>query len=112
MASHDSDQNRLTRLPAWAGYLLIALDVMRRAVFLVPWLGTIAALAIAMPIETRWGQAGVLLLMSILTFVGIMHACMSRASQQGELDGWMVHLALETRFGRWLVRRLKRSGGR
>ncbi|WP_348761361.1 hypothetical protein [uncultured Salinisphaera sp.] len=112
MTDHDDNRRRSQRLPAWAGYVLIAADTITKPLFWVPWLGTLAAISLALPVESIWAWIGVLIAASLACLVAITRAVAIQASQRGALGAYVAYLATQTLFGRWLTDVLSGSGSR
>lgn len=91
------------RLPSWAGYLLIAVDVIAMPSFLALWLGTVLALALVMPTPSLWLEIGFLVVASIATWAGVVRAVAAQASRRGALGAYVGRLATQTNIGRWLT---------
>lgn len=104
--SADDRHDKIRRLPPWIGYLLIAADLVRRRLFLVPWAGTMVALFLVLPDIALWAQIGLLATLSVFTFLGILYAVMQRAEQHNALGAQVAWIATQTRLGRWLLKRL------
>ncbi|WP_423822711.1 hypothetical protein V5738_01885 [Salinisphaera sp. SPP-AMP-43] len=113
MSEHDSNDSKHNhggqRIPSWAGHVLIASDMVRRSMFLVPWLGTLIALYLVLPTSSLWIQASVLVLASIATLVAVVRAAATQAAQRGALGAYVAHLATQTMLGRWLTDLLSNS---
>lgn len=105
-------RNDSRRMPPWAGYVLIAADVVRQPLFLVPWLGTCIALSLALPAVSFWLRAGLVVLASAGTLAGVTRAVAVQASQRGALGAYVARLATQTSLGRWLTDWLSGSSQR
>lgn len=91
------------RLPRWAGYLLIAADVVRLPLFLLCWAATVIALGMTLPVDSYWIQAAVLVIASIATLAAVTRAAATQASARGALGAYVARLATTTAFGRCLT---------
>ena len=91
------------RLPPWAGYLLIAADVIRMPLFLACWLATLIALSMTLPVASIWVQLGVLVIASIATLAAVTRAAASQAGARGALGAYVARLATTTTLGRCLT---------
>lgn len=101
---NDSDNNPGgRRLPRWAGYLLIAADVIRLPLFLLCWLTTLAALSMALPADSVWIWLAVMVLASIATLAAVTRAAATQASADGALGAYVARLATTTSLGRCLT---------
>ncbi len=107
MSDHDPHDSRNRhggqRLPSWAGYLLIAADVVRMPRFLACWLATLVALSMTLPADSIWIQLGVLLAASVATLVAVTRAAATQAGARGALGAYVAHLATTTSLGRCLT---------
>ncbi|MGN8197282.1 hypothetical protein ACS8Y6_01140 [Salinisphaera sp. RV14] len=91
------------RLPRWAGYLLIAADVVPRPLFLTCWLATLFALWMTLPTDSIWIQVAVLLIASIATLAAVTRAAATQAGERGALGAYVARLAATTSLGRCLT---------
>lgn len=107
MPDHDPNDSHnrrgSQRLPRWAGYLLIAADVVRQPLFLVSWLATLVALSMTLPTDSAWIQLGVLLAASIATLAAVTRAAATQAGARGALGAYVARLASTTSLGRCLT---------
>ena len=103
MDDDNDSQRRSQRMPSWAGYVLIAADTMIKPLFLVPWLGTMVALSLVLPVASIWAGLAVLVGASAACLFAVTRAVASQASQRGALGAYVAYLATQTALGRWLT---------
>ncbi len=103
MTDDNDDRRRSQRMPSWAGYLLIAADTLTKPLFLVPWVGTLVALSLVMPVGSIWAWALLLIVASAVCLFAVTRAVTVQASQRGALGAYVAYLASHTSLGRWLT---------
>lgn len=91
------------RLPRWAGYVLIAADVVRLPMFLVCWLVTLVALSMALPTDSLWIWLALMLAASAATLAAVTRAAAIQAADRGALGAYVARLATHTSLGRCLT---------
>ncbi|HET7315165.1 hypothetical protein [Salinisphaera sp.] len=91
------------RLPRWAGYLLIAADVVCQPLFLACWLATLVALWMTLPADSLRIQIAVLAIAAVATPAAATRAAAIQAAQRGALGAYVARLAATTSFGRCLT---------
>lgn len=110
---NDRKQNHGSqRLPRWAGYLLIAADVLRTPLFVLCWVATLVALLLTLPSDSLRVRIAVLGLASLATLAAVTRAVAARASAEGALGAYVARLATSTALGRCLTDMLNRSPDR
>ena len=112
MTDDNDDRRRSQRMPSWAGYLLIAADTLTKPLFLVPWVGTLVALSLVMPVGSIWAWALLLIVASAVCLFAVTRAVTAQASQRGALGAYVAYLAGHTPLGRWLTDWLSRRDSR